>query len=94
MKSMLIAAIAGLTLCFAGDFTSEAEARWRRGHRHYHRHHHGWNRGHSHRYHRHHGHYQHRHYYTPRSHYYYTPRSYYYPRYGYGWNGGSVWFRF
>lgn len=96
MRNMLIAAIAGLTVCLAGDFTSQAEAHsWRRGYRQFqrqYRHFDRWdrryNRGYHGRY------YAPRRYYSPRR-YYYTPRYHYgygYP--SYGWHRGGVWFRF
>jgi hypothetical protein len=100
MRNMLIAAIAGVTVCFAGDFTAQAEAQsWRRGYRQFNRSYRQfdrrWNRSYrvpSYRYNR--GYY--RGYYAPRR-YYYTPRYHYgYRNYGWnrGWNRGGVWFRF
>jgi hypothetical protein len=96
MRNVLIAAIAGLTVCFAGDFTPQAEAQsWRRGYRQFRQFDRRWDRGRSYRYNR--GYYPPRRYYTTRR-YYSTPRYYYgyrgyaYPNYG--WNRGGVWFRF
>jgi hypothetical protein len=96
MKKILIAIIAGLGICFAGDFTPSAEARpWRRAYRNYRQYDRQYDR-----YDRNYG------YYGGYGNRYYAPRSYYYPRYGYrtfrypnyyyGWSSprGGIYFSF